>query len=402
MSLIDLIDDRREWEKYYAYKTSLTANRKFAVILREFIDSGRYHDVWSRISEGEDLPLPRRAVISKMSSRKSRVVYTYPSDENIVLKFLTYLILRRYDNLFCPCLYSFRPHHTVKDAVRTIVKTPGIDGMHAYKVDISNYFNSIPVERLLPELEDVLADDRPLFDLLSRLLKEPFVLDRGTLLEESKGIMAGTPQACFYANLYLRGLDQFFCDTGIPYARYSDDIIVFAQTREQLDTYVDHIREYLASRGLSVNPDKEEFFAPEDGWVFLGFSYCRGVVDIAPASVTKIKAKMRRKARALSRWSARKDKPSERAAAAFIRVFNSKLYEADEETPDNELTWSKWYFPVINTDKSLRVIDHYAQDCVRYLMSGKHNKARFRIGYEDMKALGLRSLVHSFYEDSEE
>ena len=83
---------------------------------------------------------------------------------------------------------------------------------------------------------------------------------------------------------------------------------------------------------------------------------------------------------------------------AFIRIFNSKLFEhRADEMSDNELTWSKWYFPVINTDRSLKAIDHYAQECVRYLVSGTRGKARYRVSYEDMKALGLRSLVGEYY-----
>ena len=132
--------------------------------------------------------------------------------------------------------------------------------------------------------------------------------------------------------------------------------------------------------------------------MFLGFCYRAGVIDIAPASVLKIKAKMRRKMRSLMRWTARKGELPARGASAFIRIFNSKLFEhRADEMSDNELTWSKWYFPVINTDRSLKAIDHYAQECVRYLVSGTRGKARFRVSYEDMKALGLRSLVGEYY-----
>ena len=38
-------------------------------------------------------------------------------------------------------------------------------------------------------------------------------------------------------------------------------------------TAVSAIRNFLAEAGLTVNPDKEQLFAPEEGWNFLGFSY---------------------------------------------------------------------------------------------------------------------------------
>ena len=83
-----------------------------------------------------------------------------------------------------------------------------------------------------------------------------------------------------------------------------------------------------------------------------------------------------------------------KAAAAFIRIFNRKLLE---NTGDNELTWSAWFFSVINTTHSLEEIDAYARDCIRYLAAGTRTKARFNFRYEEMKALGYRNLVHAYY-----
>ena len=103
---------------------------------------------------------------------------------------------------------------------------------------------------------------------------------------------------------------------------------------------------------------------------------------------------MRRKARALARWHQRKDLDGTKAAAAFIRIFNHKLLEVND---DSDLTWSLWFFPVITTPKSLHVIDLYAQELLRYLISGKHTKARYNVRYEDLKALGYKSLVNEYY-----
>ena len=154
------------------------------------------------------------------------------------------------------------------------------------------------------------------------------------------------------------------------------------------------VRAFLAEKGLSVNPSKEDFYTPGIGWTFLGFSYRDGVVDIAPATVKKLKQKMRRKARALQRWRKRNGLSGEKAAAAFIRIFNRKLLE---NSADSDLTWSYWFFSVIDTADSLHEIDLYAQDCLRFLISGTRTKARFNVRYEDLKKLGYRSLVHAYY-----
>ena len=395
MSLLNQLSMPQVWERFFQYKMSQEGHQFHEKRLRNFINEQRYLPVVQAITEGKPFPLPRRAVISKMSTEKKRVVYIYPEPENTVLKLLTWLLLRRYDGLFSESLFSFRPRRTAKDAVRRFLRMPGLASMWAYKADIHDYFNSIPVDKILPVLSDALTDDPELCRFLVSLLKEPYVLENGSPIIEQKGIMAGTPLASFYANLYLKDVDELFCSCSIPYARYSDDIILFAPTQTETEEYASRFRQLLSEKGLTMNPSKECFFTPEEGWVFLGF-HCRGkTVDIAPVTIKKIKGKMRRKARALRRWADRKGKPGEAAAIAFIRSFNRKLLEGSGE--ENELTWSLWFFPVISTVHSLHVIDQYCQDCIRFLISGKHTKARYNVSYEKMKQLGYRCLVHEYY-----
>ena len=103
---------------------------------------------------------------------------------------------------------------------------------------------------------------------------------------------------------------------------------------------------------------------------------------------------MRRKRDSLYRWYRRCGAEGTGAAKAFIRIFNRKLLEC---AGDNELSWSNWFFPVINTTAGLHEIDIYAQDCIRFLVSGSHTKSRYNVRYSDLKALGYRSLVNAYY-----
>ncbi|WP_028510869.1 reverse transcriptase/maturase family protein [Ruminococcus sp. NK3A76] len=393
MTLLDKLGDKECWEKFYEYKLSLCGDKSFPAELRRFIDSEGYRPVYRNIKNGTPFPLPKRSEVSKLGKQKKRVVYTYPDAENTVLKLLTYLMLRKYDGLFSRGLYSFRPGRNAKDAVRLLTRHSGIDGLYAYKADISNYFNSVPVDKLLPMIESAL-DDKELAGFLAALVSEPCAIKDGRPLAEQKGIMAGTPLSAFYANLYLAGLDKLFEQEGALYVRYSDDIIVFAHSAGQIRDCAVRIKEYLSDMGLCINPDKEQFFSPGEGWVFLGFCYKDGVTDIAPATLKKLKKKMKRKADSLARWAQRRGLPSEKAAAAFIRIFNSKLFE---QSGDNELCWAMWFFPLLNTDSSLRVIDAYMQDCLRYIISGRRTKKRFDVRYKKLKQLGYRSLVNEYY-----
>ena len=146
---MDKLSQKESWELFYEYKTSLMCADLFRKQLREFMDREAYLPVTDRLARGEAWPLPKRSVITKMSTQKKRTVYTYPPAENMVLKLLTYLLLRKYDDCFAPGLFSFRPGRSAKDAIRYLQRDRDLSQMYSYKVDVSNYFNSIPVERIL-------------------------------------------------------------------------------------------------------------------------------------------------------------------------------------------------------------------------------------------------------------
>lgn len=396
MDIISSLRDKQQWQQFLIQRKAAghLSDREESA-LEDYIRNERYLPVVAGILNRQPFPPPRRAAISKMHSDKKRIVYIYPEPERNVLKFLTFLLQRKYDTLFAPNLYSFRPGTGVRSAVEYLTDSADIAGMWSYKVDIQDYFNSIPLEIFLPVLEQTLSDEPEVFAFLSALLLDPRVETDGSVMQDyAKGIMAGTPVSTFLANLYLSDLDWEFARQGRLYARYSDDIITFAPTEEILEENIRLIHQALSDRGLSINPRKEHRTAPGEPWDFLGFRFAGSSIDIAPASVEKLKAKMRRKTRALARWKDRKGASGESAAKAFIRVFNHKLFE---NPIDHELTWTRWYFPMISTTASLKTIDAYAQRCIRYLATGKNTKSAYNFRYEDMKALGYISLTAAYY-----
>lgn len=375
--------DHQTWLEFYEYKVS----KGFETYddLKEFIEKKQYLSV--------TFSYPKKVCLSKQHSTKKRIVYTYSKEENYVLKLLTYLLQRKYDFLFADNLYSFRPCIGAKEAIYRLTQTKNISQKWGYKVDISDYFNSVNITMMLDQLQRIISNDESQF--IKSLLENPYVYENGKLIEETKGIMAGTPISTFLANVYLNDLDHHFKNK--IYARYSDDIIIFSDSKEELESDVQYIHSFLEKMQLNINPNKEVWYEPNGKWTFLGVSYQQGIIDVAEVSVLKLKAKMRRKARALIRWQAKKGISRINGAKAFIRVFNEKLFENPKE---HELTWVRWYFPMINTVESLKEIDHYAQQCIRYIVTGRHNKSSYNFTYEEMKELGYQSLVHHYYKST--
>ena len=396
MSLFDYLSDQLAWIGFYEHKAGLDFMRDAdSKDFFQFVRQQKYLPVLERILGGEGFSIPVKKYIAKEGSDKKRIVYTLPEDETMLLRFITWLMIRKYDDVFSPCLYSFRPGVSIRNAFLNLVHHSDIRKLHSYKLDISNYFNSIDVPTLLPVLKELFADDSSLYSLFEQLLSDPRAIDNGDIICEKKGVMAGLPTSVFFANLYLASLDKAFeQNPDVIYCRYSDDIIVFAQDIETLEKAKSQLHQHLSEMHLSVNPAKVVQTTPGEKWTFLGFSYQDGEIDVCAHSVRKLKSKMRRKARALIRWKHAKGKDDWMAARAFVKYFNKRLYTSEDP---HEINWSRWYFPLINTDKSLKVLDAYMQDCIRYIVTESRTKSRYNFRYEQMKALGYRSLVHEWY-----
>lgn len=396
MSLLNKLADQGVWIDFYEKKVDPTFCRiSDAKNLFQYVRQRRYLPVVKRILEGEGLSIPQKKRVAKSDSSKKRIVYSLPEDETMVLKLLTWLMIRKYDTMLSDNLYSFRPNYSAKDALRRLQTLPDICEYYSYKLDVSNYFNSIDVELLLPMLEDLFTEDKQLYDFFTSMLKDPRVMDEGHFIEEQKGVMAGMPYAVFFANVFLTKVDrQFENIPGFIYCRYSDDIIIFTKDKQILEDAKLRLHDSLDQYNLSINHDKEVETSPGEPWTFLGFECDGTVIDVSKVSVEKLKAKMRRKARALNRWRESTGKEGWMAAKAFIKHFNKKLYASESSS---EVNWSWWYFPLITTDKSLKEIDHYMQDCIRYVATGCRTKSRFDIRYEQMRELGLLTLVNTWW-----
>lgn len=393
-SIIMQLSRQEVWDEFIAYR--LLKGRFTWHEFREadrFVEREQYLRVVEKIVQGEGLGLPMKKVVNKMGTGKKRVVYSFGPEEMMVLKVIAFK-LYDYDDCFAPNCYAFRRGTTAHDAVLRLNRAIAGRRMWAYKLDIHDYFNSISTDLLLPMLEEMMADDQPLLRFFKEMLADDRAVYNGATISERRGAMAGTPTSPFLANVYLKEVDQHFHDAGVAYARYSDDIILFAPDLKTLEGHKRQMAEFLGRWRLEVNPDKERVYSPDEAYEFLGFKCYGQRVDISEATKKKMKGKIKRAAKSLMRWRNANDMAPEKAMKGLINQFNRKFFENDDS---ESLNWSRWFFPIINQTDGLKEIDHYLQQNIRFLGTGKHSKANYRIDYARLKQLGYRSLVNEYY-----
>src|SRR5262249_35475873 len=136
---------------------------------------------------------------------------------------------RAFDPWFSKCSYAYRLRgfgvdrcqRHIQHALRRLGQSVFI-----LKRDIADFFASIDQDILLKQLAGFVAPD----DYLFCLLRERVCFscwDGEEVGRPGRGVAFGTASACFFANLYLAGLDRRL--EAIPdlvYVRYADDLLI--------------------------------------------------------------------------------------------------------------------------------------------------------------------------------
>ena len=394
MEIYDFTYVPEKWEQFYeSFSTNEHAYKVEVKKLRAYIDEKKYLDVLSAYESSGKFSVPELIMLNKKGTGKKRVVFSFDENASWLLKFFGYY-LHAYDENFSDNLYSFRKERSVKTAIAKLLKVKNISSLYGVKLDIHDYFNSADTDIIIKKASKILVGEDRFVKLLVSILTDPDIIMNEVKNPIHKGMMAGSPLSPFLANLYLDELDKHFDNIDGFYARYSDDIIFFTESEEKRDQEMEYINKVLSENKLTLNPDKIAFIKPGESFEFLGFSFDNGEVDVAHSSFDKIKKKLRRKARAVLRWKLKKDAEPEKAARVYIKYFNHKFFENPVKS---ELTWCRWYFPIITTDVTIKEIDHYMQECIRYIYTGKHSKRNYNLRYDDIKQLGYRSLVNEYH-----
>jgi RNA-directed DNA polymerase len=113
----------------------------------------------------------------------------------------------------------------------------------------------------------------------------------------------GTPQGAvispLLANLYLDPLDHELAEQGHQSVRYADDLVVLCRTEREAETVLQELREWMASRGLVLHPEKTRLVDATEpgGFDFLGYHFERGRRWPSKRSERQLREKVRAKTR---------------------------------------------------------------------------------------------------------
>ena len=194
---------------------------------------------------------------------KKRTISAAPIEDRIIHHAIMNVLEPLFERQMIYHTYACRKGKGTHAAVRyAFSKSKGFPWF--LKLDIRKYFDSINHEVLKHCLCRILKD-RKVLDLLDGVIGS-YEKSPGT------GIPIGNLTSQFFANLYLSSLDHYILEQlkSSGYARYMDDFVLWAHTRQELRHALRHIKTFCSGE-LKLDLKQALIGKTGQGLPFLGF-----------------------------------------------------------------------------------------------------------------------------------
>lgn len=296
-------------DKVYALKNLEAAWEKVRTRKGRGVDGQTAHDFearkekeLSRLSEelrsGTYQPRPvKRVYIPKPGSQEKRPLGIPTIRDRVVQGALRNVLTPIFEKKFAQSSYGFRPGRGCKDALRQVQALLNQGCTWVVDADLQKYFDSIPHDRLLKEVEVEIADGKVL-NLIHGYLKQG-VLDGLDSWTPEEGTPQGAVISPLLANIYLHPVDVEMASLGLEMVRYADDAVVLCRTEAEAQAALNRFREQIEARGLTLHPTKTRIVdaTQRGGFDFLGYHFERGMRWPREKSLKKLQDSIRAKTR---------------------------------------------------------------------------------------------------------
>lgn len=222
---------------------------------REEVLSGRYQ------------PEPLRQFTLPKPDGKQRVISAQYLKDKLVQRALLIVLEPNAEAIFHHDSYAYRRGRSVKMALDKTHERVRIGQDWLVDADITKFFDNIPLTPLQKKLKAFIKDSDAL-TLIDKWLKQG--VQSSSLFGTSRGISQGAILSPLFCNLYMNEFDQAMSDAHIPFVRFADDFLLFADEQSKAEKALAFAGKKLAQMDLELHPSKTRVVRSSRKIIFLG------------------------------------------------------------------------------------------------------------------------------------
>ncbi|RUM40510.1 MAG: Retron-type reverse transcriptase [Desulfocapsa sp.] len=212
-------------------------------------------------------PQPMRQFTMEKPGGGKRILSAQYLRDKLVQRALLIILEPRAEKSFHPDSYAYRPGRSVAMALTRVRERVNIGQSWLVDADIRSFFDSIPHKQLLQVLKSFICDNDTM-RLINRWLAQG--AHHTSLLRKRRGISQGAILSPLFCNLYLTGFDNALSKRNIPFVRFADDFLLFADKRDKAEKALAFASVELEKLGLNIHPEKTRIVKSSPGVRFLG------------------------------------------------------------------------------------------------------------------------------------
>ena len=333
-------------------------------------------ELYDKIASGEfSINPPVQKFIPKEDGSKRMILVNSP-EERLLLS----AVCMAYNYLYGDRLSKASKAYTAGLSCAKTVREVAKQNLSGYKLDLSKYFDSVPIE-VINSCLDELDTGTELDKVVRRYYNDDTIIVGGKPVKHFKSLAQGCAVASFLANYVLKDVDEAMLSRCQYYCRYCDDMVLLGDGADEAFEYLKYC---LAELGLSLNPNKVQRIEPGMDWTFLGFGIkANGEVQVADKSFAKRKTEVKAVCRKY-RGNLKK------MIRGVKRVF------LNPEAPC--YSWIYVEASAVNDSARIKELDKYCKDTIRACMTGSYNYTSniHKIPNAELRKAGWVSLNHLY------
>lgn len=229
-------------------------------------------EIVSELKSGKYVPDPVRQYIRiRNDTGKEQKISILTVRDKIVQQALVNILTPLFEPEFLDCSYAYRQGRSAILAADKVQEYISQGNPWVLETDIATFFESLDHNILIERIKKKIPDHR-IIDLIAAYLKAPQFHEMSFYSVE-EGINIGGIISPILSNIYLQPLDQDLISGGYNYLRYSDDLVVLGNNKEEMRRALFLVKSSLKKLRLNINQSKTAIRHASEGFVFLGFRF---------------------------------------------------------------------------------------------------------------------------------